>query len=148
MQSYIHAKNNPNSTKQKTKRVSTAEKESKSAEQLSGKFKLSTWSRKPRRKVKSEIQKERDVSNSTALSKNHDETLSNSNSNTVINLNFPFKIVDSNEILEHYYSETISPIWGNPHFVHPTVIETTLSLSAHSICCTLPKLASSDSTSR
>jgi hypothetical protein len=72
MQSYIHAKNNPKSEKQKTKTLRTAEQEVKpSAQELSGKFRLSTWSRKPRRKVKAPIKKKQDVSNSSTLSVNH-----------------------------------------------------------------------------
>jgi hypothetical protein len=50
MQSFIHSKNNPKATKTTAKEESAASEEAKSTGQLSGKFKLDSWSRKPRRR--------------------------------------------------------------------------------------------------
>jgi len=50
MQSFIHSKNNPKAATTTAKEESAASKEAKSMGQLSGKFKLDSWSRKPRRR--------------------------------------------------------------------------------------------------
>jgi hypothetical protein len=50
MQSFIHSKNNPKAAKPTAKEESAASEEAKSTGQLSGKFKLNSWSRKPRRR--------------------------------------------------------------------------------------------------
>jgi hypothetical protein len=50
MQSFIHSKNNPKAAKTTAKEESAASEEAKSTGQLSGKFKLDSWSRKPRRR--------------------------------------------------------------------------------------------------
>jgi hypothetical protein len=50
MQSFIHSKNNPKAAKPTAKEESAASEEAKSSGQLSGKFKLDSWSRKPRRR--------------------------------------------------------------------------------------------------
>jgi hypothetical protein len=50
MQSFIHSKNNPKVAKTTAKEESAASEEAKSSGQLSGKFKLDSWSRKPRRR--------------------------------------------------------------------------------------------------
>jgi hypothetical protein len=50
MQSFIHSKNNPKAAKATAKEESAASEEAKSPGQLSGKFKLDSWSRKPRRR--------------------------------------------------------------------------------------------------
>src|SRR6187402_201861 len=51
MHSFIQSKNTPKSEKEQSKSLGVVKKESKSAGELSGKFKLSTWSRKPRQKI-------------------------------------------------------------------------------------------------
>jgi hypothetical protein len=51
MHSFIQTKNTPISERDRLKHRVAVKKESKSAGELSGRFKLSTWSRKPRRKM-------------------------------------------------------------------------------------------------
>jgi hypothetical protein len=52
MQSFIHSKNNPKTAKSTAKEESAASEEARSTGQLSGRFKLNSWSRKQsRRKV-------------------------------------------------------------------------------------------------
>jgi hypothetical protein len=51
MHSFIQTKKIPNSEKEQLKHQVAVKKESKSAVELSGRFKLSTWYRKPRRKI-------------------------------------------------------------------------------------------------
>jgi hypothetical protein len=51
MQSFLHQKNNPKSIELEPARAAKASVESKTPRQLSGRFKLATWSRKPRGKT-------------------------------------------------------------------------------------------------
>ncbi len=73
MQSFLHEKINPKPKQTKTKQNTASSPEAKTPRQLSGRFKLDSWSRKPRRKVIKIDQQREEVSEASAVSTEDEE---------------------------------------------------------------------------